>query len=99
MKHLYLRRLLEWRVTLDYGAAVKVGALGKGLKRYLPPALWAELEACFAGAGVSENWNALFQTIALFRQVAVDVAARLGYAYPHGLDRRVTAYIERIQQM
>lgn len=99
MKHIYLQRLLEWRVTLDHGSTVKIGALGKGLKRYLPPALWAELEACYAGAGVAENWNALFQTLALFRQVATDVAARLDYAYPHDLDRRVTAYVRRIQQM
>ena len=99
MKHIYLRRLLEWRIALDHGSTVKVGALGKGLKRYLPPTLWAELEGCYAGAGVAENWNALFQTLALFRQVATDVAARLGYAYPHDLDHRVTAYVRRIQQM
>jgi hypothetical protein len=29
---------------------------------------------------MAENWEALFRTLALFRQVAVEVAARLGYA-------------------
>lgn len=99
MKHVYLRRLLEWRVALDHDGTVKVGALGKGLKSHLPPTIWTQLEAAYAGASMGENWDALFQTIALFRQVAVDVAARLGYAYPYDLDRRVTAYVERIQQM
>ena len=35
--------------------------------------------------------------MALFRRVARDVGDRLGYAYPDGLDERVTAYVRRLQ--
>jgi aminoglycoside 6-adenylyltransferase len=97
MKHVYLRPMLEWRMECDHGWAAPAGALGKGLKRRLPPALWAELEGAYAGAGIADNWEALFRTMALFGRVAREVAARLGYAYPEDLDRRVTAYVRGLR--
>jgi aminoglycoside 6-adenylyltransferase len=99
MKHVYLRRLLEWRVEIDHGWALKVGSLGKGLKKHLPPAIWSQLEDSYAGGAIAENWRALFKTLALFRHVGMEVAHALGYTYPHDLDQRVTAYVQKIQQM
>ena len=34
------------------------------------------------GAGIAENWNAPFQTIELFRSVAIDIGAQLGLDRP-----------------
>jgi aminoglycoside 6-adenylyltransferase len=51
------------------------------------------------GAGIKENWEALFRTIALFREVGIEVAERLGYAYPHDLDQRVTAYVQKMRNL
>jgi aminoglycoside 6-adenylyltransferase len=99
MKHVYLLRLLEWRAQLDHAWAQPVGWLGKGLRKLLPPDLWQRLEACFAGADLAENWEALANTLALFRQVAVEVGAALGYPYPHELDRRVCASVERLKNL
>jgi aminoglycoside 6-adenylyltransferase len=99
MKHVYLRPMLEWRAQLDHGWSVKIGALGKGLKKYLPPAIWIQLENTYAGAKIEENWIALFKTIALFRRVAAEVAEDLGYEYPNELDRRVTDHCQRVYHM
>lgn len=99
MKHVYLRQMLEWRVELDYDWSEPVGALGKGLKKRLPPALWEQLKATYAGAGIDENWESLFRTMALYRQVAIEVGDDLGYSYPHELDRRVTDYVRSVQDM
>lgn len=98
MKHVYLRRMLEWRVQIDHGWSLPAGSLGRGLKRSLPPPLWAELERCYAGAGMAENWAALFATLSFFRRVALEVGAELGYSYPHELDRRVTAFVRGIMR-
>lgn len=99
MKHVYLRQMLEWRMECDRGWSVPAGNLGKGLKKRLPPSIWSELERTYVGAGIAENWEALFRTIALFRQVAIGVAEDLGYAYPHELDQRVTAYVQTIKDV
>jgi aminoglycoside 6-adenylyltransferase len=98
MKHVYLRRMLEWHAGIHHDWSVPVGSLGKGLKKQLPPELWAQLEATYAGADTAENWEALFRTMALFRQAAVEVGEALGYTYPDDLDRRVTAYVREMHK-
>lgn len=97
MKHIFLRLILEWQIEIDHGWSIPVGALGKGLKKYLPPAVWLQLEETYAGADISENWKALFKTMALFRQVAVEVGDALGYAYPQDLNERVVQFVKDMQ--
>jgi aminoglycoside 6-adenylyltransferase len=99
MRHHYLRPMLEWRMESDRGWSEPTGKLGKGLKKRLPRGIWEELERAYASAGIVDNWEALFQTMALFRRVAAEVAADLGYTYPLDLDRRVTAYVREIMDL
>jgi aminoglycoside 6-adenylyltransferase len=99
MKHVYLRRMLEWRMERDHGWSEPTDWMGKGLKKRLPPEVWEDLEGTYAGAGIADNREALFRTMALFRRVAVEVADDLGYAYPHDLDRRVTEYVRAIRDL
>ena len=98
MKHVYLRQLLEWRAQIDHNWSVPIGSLGKGLKKYLPADLWIELEQTYAGARTDDNWEALANTMALFRRAAIEVGTNLGYAYPYDLDQRISAYVERFKQ-
>ena len=99
MKHIYLRQLLEWRVEIDRGWSIPVGSLGKGLKKRLPPDIWTQVEQCYADASLADNWEALAHTMDLFRRVAIEVGQHLGYAYPHDLHQRVSAYVDQIKQM
>ena len=99
MKHVHLRPMLEWHAGLNHGWSVPVGSLGKGLKKQLPPGIWSQLEATYAGADSAGNWEALFRTMTLFRQVAIEVGEGLGYSYPIDLDQRVTAYVQKMQRM
>ena len=99
MKFHLLRQMLEWRMEIDHGWSVKTGAYGKGLKKRLPPEIWSELEATYAGAGTAENWEALYRTIAFFRKVAIQVGDRLGYEYPDELQLRVLNYLGRVENL
>jgi aminoglycoside 6-adenylyltransferase len=98
MKHVYLRPMLEWLMGLHHNWSLPTGWLGKGLKKKLPPEIWSQLEATYAGADTAENWEALFRTMALFRRVATEVGKRLGYHYPLDLDERVTAFVKAMQR-
>jgi aminoglycoside 6-adenylyltransferase len=99
MKHVHLRPMLEWRMGVEHNWSVPTGSLGKGLKKKLPPEIWSRLEATYAGADTQDNWEALFRTITLFREVAMQVGAGLGYDYPLELDQRVTAFVQKMQGM
>ena len=86
------RRLIEAGVgcvTLSYGGWDTHTSNFKELKKQLPPAIWSQLEKTYAAADIGDNWRALMQTLALFRQIGLEVAAGLGYAYPLELDERV----------
>jgi len=91
--------LLEWRIEIDRDWSWKPGMAGRGLKRALPPDLWAAFERTYAGPGIPENWDAVFATTALFRRVAREVGAALGYTYPQAMDDGVSDYLEATQQL
>ena len=97
MKHLFLRQMLEWHIECDHSWSVAPGALGKGLKKWLRPELWAELESTYVAALPEDNWDALLRTIALFRRAAREVGEQLRYPYPEYLDERVTNYVKQIR--
>lgn len=99
MKQEHLRPMLEWRAEIDHQWSVKPGLYGRWLKKRLSTDLWAQLESTYTGAGRQENWKAMFRTIDLFRKVAIEVGDRLGYAYPHDLDRRTVAYLQRVKNL
>lgn len=99
MKHIYLRQMLEWRVEVEENWSVPVGNLGKGLKKHLPPEIWTALEQTYAGSRIADNWKALANTMALFRQIAVEVGDHLGYTYPHDLHQRVSTYVNQIKRL
>jgi aminoglycoside 6-adenylyltransferase len=94
-----LRRMLEWSIEIDHNWSLKPGNVGRGLKKFLKPEIWPEVESTFAGASIEENWRALFKTTDLFRKIANAVAANLGYEYPHELDDRVTSYLLKIRSL
>jgi aminoglycoside 6-adenylyltransferase len=98
MKQESLLSVLEWRSEIDHDWSVKPGPYGRRLKQWLRTDLWAELEATYTGGGLDANWDAMLRTIALFRRVAIEVGDHLGYAYPHDLDRRVMAYLQKVRQ-
>jgi aminoglycoside 6-adenylyltransferase len=99
IKQDYLLPMLVWRSEIDHGWSVKPGLYGQRLKRWLRPDLWADLEATYTGADLEANWVALSSILALFRRVAIEVGERLGFAYPHDLDRRVNAYLQKVKQL
>jgi aminoglycoside 6-adenylyltransferase len=99
MKLLNLYPMLVWRFELDHNWSIQQGDYGKGLRKHLSPDLWARLQETYAGAETGENWEALFRTVALFRDVAVEVGNRLSYVYPAELDHRCVRYFERVKRL
>lgn len=99
MKHIYLRQMLEWRLELDHDWSLPVGFLGKGLKKGLPPEIWAGLEQTYTGAKIEDNWIALERTMDLFRHVSLQVGEALGFEYLTELHNRVSEYVRHIHRL
>ena len=99
LHHKYLSTVIAWYIGMGNNWNTNVGIFGRWFKQYLPPETWMDVEATFAGAGLEENWRAMFKTAEIFRCLASEVGAHLGYTYPFQLDRDVTAYLNKIRNM
>ena len=91
--------MIEWYIAVRHDRAVSTNKYGRFFKRYLDAGTWAELEATFADADIENNWQALFNTIDLFRKLAKYVADNLGYEYPDETDRKITAYCKKARAL
>lgn len=99
MKHEHLLPMLEWQIETNHQWSVKLGLYGQRLKKWLRADLWEELEKTYTGIGTEENWEALDKTISIFRKVAIEVGAQLGYVYLHDIDRRTISYLQKLKNM
>lgn len=89
--------MLGWDVAAASGFRQGPGKHGRSLRRILPGATWARLQATYAGADPDATWDALEAMADLFRDVATGVAARFGFAYPERDDARVSAHLRRVR--
>lgn len=94
-----LRTMLELQMEIGNNWTVKPGAYGRGLKKLVRPEIWSKLEDTYVGAKIKDNWDALFATIDLFRESAIEVASHLGYKYPNDLDKRVIEYLQNVKHL
>lgn len=94
-----LLKMLEWYVQIGRNWECRAGAVGKGMKKLLNENMWIELTKTFTGAGIDENWDALFKTIDFFRRIAVEVANDLSYGYLYSLDNKMSNYLRKIKDL
>lgn len=93
-----LQPLLEWYIGLNLDWSVSAGIYGRWFHKYLDQSTWEGYTRTFAGAEFESNWQALFATIELVRQVGHTLAASLGFEYPAETDRKVTGYIQWVRE-
>jgi len=94
-----LMQMLDWHIGCRHGFNVNPGKAGKFYNKYLEPALYERLLHTYAGAAFADTWKATYDSIALFRDTALEVAEQLGYNYPLEEDRKIVAYLKHVQQL
>ncbi len=92
-------KMLAWYAAMQQDWKLNTGKFGRRLKRYLPQEIWEAYVKTYAGAGYPETWQALFEALRLVRQVGLELADNLGYAYPLEDDRRVNVYLRQVQAL
>jgi aminoglycoside 6-adenylyltransferase len=73
--------MLAWYMKSKKGWDYDTFYLGKHIKNWLDPELYAALSTCFAHFDRDDSWAAFFATARLFGHVAEQAAGRLGYPY------------------
>ncbi len=67
------------------------------MKGWLDKNKWNELDGCFGTFAAKNSWNALKNTIILYRIIAKETAAYLGYTYCENLDNTISAFLGKLE--
>jgi aminoglycoside 6-adenylyltransferase len=91
-----LLRMLEWQARSTHGWGYDTWHAGKFVAEWADPAVYTQLQDCFAGLDAAECWRAFGARVTLFQHLARQVAASLGFSYPAELEEQITACLEAL---
>ena len=90
--------MLEWGIAVMRDWTFAPGSHGRRLEHHLDAKTLHDLAETYASLDADAIWVAAFRLAALYRRVATDVAAALGYEYPQEIDDRMTAYLRGVRK-
>lgn len=88
-----LLRMIEWHTRVTSDRWSPVFERGRFLEEWAPPMVIERLRGIFATYDPAEIWRARLEALELFRLLAEETGARLGYAYPTQLEETVMAWV------
>lgn len=87
----FLLKMIVWREEAKREWK-ELPAHGKRMRSWVDERTWQSLFEVFAHFDRQDSWRALFYTMGLFREVALETAERLGYEYPQEVDQNITGF-------
>ena len=91
--------MLEWYVGMNYDFKVSAGKCGKYFRKYLPKTLYERFAKTYSGADFDAMWDAAFEMLYLFGDVAREVAANLGFTYNEAEEKGIEDYMKQVQKL
>ncbi len=92
-----LMPMLEWYAAMNHGWQLDTNKYGRWIKASLPGEIWSLCERTFSGSDPKDNSLSVHAMAALFSRLARDVARGLGYSYPEEQEKKILAYMEKIE--
>jgi len=89
--------MLSWYVGTRHDFQVSPGKEGKYFKKYLPEELYERFRKTYSDADYEHMWEAAFEMLYLFGDVARDVAEKLGFAYDEEEEQGIEKYMKMVR--
>ena len=93
-----LLKMAAWHARTIHGWDYDTWHNGHFLSEWTDPQTWQALHNAFGNFEAGASWRALVTTMDLFRRLATEAGARLGYDYSETLDRQVTQFVNVLYQ-
>ncbi len=93
----FLRMMIEWHARAERGWSLNTHYGGKHMRSWVSRGVWEDLHRAFAHFDAEDSWNSLFATMELFRRVAADTAAALGFLYREDVDQNLSGFILKLR--
>lgn len=92
-----LIQMLAWYVGTQHDFSVSVGKNGKYLKKLLPLEIYLKFTQTYSDASYEHIWEAAFEMLHLFGNVARDVAEQLGFLYDEEEEKGIENYMKQVK--
>lgn len=89
--------MLSWYVGTRHDFQVSPGKEGKYFKKYLPEELYERFRKTYSDADYEHMWEAAFEMLYLFGDVARDVAEKLGFTYDEEEEQGIEKYMKMVR--
>lgn len=89
--------MLEWYIGVENDFAVSAGKNGKYFKKYLSAELYERFAKTYSDADYKHMWEAVFEMLHLFGDVARKVAEKLGFVYDEAQEKGIERYTKQVQ--
>ena len=97
LHHQFLLKMIEWDELSKTDWKGFLPELGKKMQSWVSKDTWAALRQSFAQFDERDTWNALENTANLFKTLAHQTAAQLGYNYPNEVDSHISKFINELR--
>jgi aminoglycoside 6-adenylyltransferase len=94
----HLLRVVEWHARVLHGWDYDTWHGGKFIAEWAGADVAATLRHVFARLDVEDGWQAMEARLDLFHRLAREVAVRLDYAYPAGLEADIAGCVEALRR-
>lgn len=89
--------MLEWYVGINHNFSVAAGKKGKYLKKLLPAEFYGRFQRTYSDADYGHMWEAAFEMLYLFGEVARKVAEHLRFSYDESEEKGIENYMLQVK--
>ena len=93
-----LIRMLEWYVGVNHNFSISAGKNGKYFKNLLPKDIYERFKRTYSDADREHMWDAAFEMLYLFGDVARSVASRLSFSYDEEEEQGIEFYMKKVRE-
>ncbi|HAH92745.1 aminoglycoside 6-adenylyltransferase [Dielma fastidiosa] len=94
-----LKRLLIWKIGIDYDFSISAGKAGKYMKKYLPDDIYQRFLETYARSEKTAVWTAIFKMCELGDAVAKEVSDALCFNYNETEAINCMSYLKKVQKL
>ena len=93
-----LVQMLAWYVGVQYDFSVSAGKEGKYFKKLLPAGIYEKFTKTYSDADYEHMWDAAFEMLYLFGEVARYVAGQMHFTYDETEEKGIENYMLQVKE-
>jgi aminoglycoside 6-adenylyltransferase len=92
----WLLTMITWHSIISAGHPLQIKSEGREMERWLTPNIYEELNNCFAGFPLQEQWLGLLSTTKLFSMLTRKVAENSYFKYDNRVETKISTFISQL---